>query len=379
MTPAPRGKALLGASAPELETLAVELGCPRFRGRQLYEAIYERRLPSFAEVSSLPSSLRAELDAAYCLTRPHVEQVAVSSDGTRKYRFVADDGAAFEAVYIPEVARDTRTHTLCISSQTGCVLGCKFCFTASLRHGRDLSAAEILGQVLAVDADVTAALGAEAKVSNIVFMGMGEPLLNFDAVVRSAARLIEPDGLGFASRHVTISTSGIVPRLAELGRALPTHLAVSLNATTDEVRTRIMPINKKWPLAELLAALRAYPLLPRRRITIEYVLLGGVNDSLDDARRLPRLLTGIPVKINLLPLNAHERTEFTPPAPAAVDRFQAELRKAGLNTLRRTPRGQDIAAACGRLGEADPLLGARAEAHGDETADSAALVRHRDA
>ncbi|HET6344677.1 MAG TPA: 23S rRNA (adenine(2503)-C(2))-methyltransferase RlmN, partial [Myxococcota bacterium] len=285
------------------------------------------------------------------ITRPRIDDRQVSGDGTRKYRFVAADGTAFEAVYIPEVARGRKTNTLCISSQSGCAVGCKFCFTASLRRNRNLSAGEIVGQVLAVRDDV-APLGEAARVTNIVFMGMGEPLLNYANVVHAARILLEPLGPGFSSRRVTISTSGIVPRIYDLGRDLPTQLAISLNATTDEVRTRIMPINKKWPLTELTAALRAYPLPPRRRITIEYVLLGGVNDSLEDARRLPRLLAGIPVKVNLLPLNVHERTELQAPTRNSVHRFQEELQRAGFNALVRTPRGQDIAAACGQLGEA---------------------------
>ncbi len=347
----PDRKQLLGASLAELEAIAAEHGEPRFRARQMYEAMYQRRVATFGGMTSLPKALREGLDADFSLCRPSIDRVEVSRDGTRKYRFLGSDQAAFEAVYIPEVAANSRTNTLCISSQTGCAVGCKFCFTASLRRARNLSAAELIGQVLAVDADVVGLLGDEARVSNIVYMGMGEPLLNYDEVVRSAHRLLEPDGLDFASRRVTISTSGIVPRIHELGRVLETQLAISLNATTDEVRTSIMPINKKWPLAELIGALRDYPLLARRRITIEYVLLRGINDSIEDARRLPRLLAGIPVKVNLLPLNPHDRTPFLPPHPEQVDRFQAELRKAGINALKRTPRGQDIAAACGRLGE----------------------------
>ncbi len=346
----PARPSLVGQTRTELEGLAEAVGEPRFRGRQLYEALYRRRLASFDEVTTLPKALRASLEERFALERPRIDKVQVSPDGTRKYRFVAGDGLAFESVYIPEVARGSRTNTLCISSQTGCAVGCKFCFTASLKRNRNLAAGEILGQVMAVEGDV-APLGDGARVTNVVFMGMGEPLLNFENVVRAADLLIDPDGMGFSSRRVTISTSGIVPRIYELGKALPTQLAISLNATTDEVRTRIMPINKKWPLSELIAALRAYPLPPRRRITIEYVLLKGVNDSLDDARRLPRLLAGIPVKVNLLPLNAHERTELETPDPEQVLRFQEKLHEAGMNALIRTARGREIAAACGQLGE----------------------------
>ncbi len=350
----PSGKPnLLGTSLAELERFCVTVGEPRYRAHQIFGAVQNQRVQAFSEVTSLPKRLRQELEDVFTLARPHIDKVEVSQDGTRKYRFVSTDGLAFEAVYIPEVAKGSRTNTLCISSQTGCAVGCKFCFTASLRRNRNLAAAEIVGQVLAVEHDV-GALGPHARVTNIVFMGMGEPLLNFDQVVRAASLFIDNRGLDFSSRRVTVSTSGIVPRIYELGalaEELPVQLAISLNATTDAVRTRIMPINKKWPIAELIAALRAYPLPPRRRITIEYVLLGGVNDSADDARRLQRLLAGIPVKVNLLPLNPHERTELSPPDPEVVLRFQRVLRDAGINALLRTPRGQDIAAACGQLGE----------------------------
>jgi 23S rRNA (adenine2503-C2)-methyltransferase len=240
-------------------------------------------------------------------------------------------------------------------------VGCKFCFTASLRRNRNLSAAEIVGQVLAVRDDV-ASLGERAKVTNIVYMGMGEPLLNYKNVVQSANILLDPRGLSFSSRRITISTSGIVPRIADLGRDLPTQLAISLNATTDAVRTQIMPINKKWPLAELLAAMRAYPLGSRRRITLEYVLLGGLNDTSEDAHRLVQLLRDIPVKINLLPLNAHERTELIEPTRQSVANFQRIVRDAGYAVFVRTPRGQDIAAACGQLGESSGPAVAQARA-----------------
>ena len=326
-------------------------GDPTFRGRQVAHWVFRRGALTTATMANLPAALRQRLAASCSLARPRVDTVQVSVDGTRKYRLVATDGTAFEAVYIPEVARGRRSNSLCVSSQSGCAVGCRFCFTASLRRNRNLSAAEIVGQVMAVQADLTS-LGAAAQVTNVVYMGMGEPLLNYDHLVQSARILLDPEGLGFSSRRVTISTSGIVPRLRTLGHDLPTQLAVSLNATTDAIRTRIMPINKKWPLAVLLQALRDYPLPPRRRITIEYVLLGGVNDAAEDAERLIVLLQNLPVKVNLLPLNVHDRTELQAPTAAAVARFQDILRAAGMNALCRTPRGQDIAAACGQLGEA---------------------------
>jgi 23S rRNA (adenine2503-C2)-methyltransferase len=340
---------LLGHTLEGLEALFAEMGQPRFRARQLYTWLFAHRATDFSTMLTLPKTLRAAFAEQFDISRPVIDSKQVSQDGTRKYRFVAADNTAFEAVYIPSVG-GLRTNTLCISSQSGCAVGCKFCFTASLRRNRNLAPHEIVGQVLAVRDDV-APLGEDAKVTNIVFMGMGEPLLNYANVTQAGRVLLEPLGMGFSSRRVTISTSGIVPRIYDLGRDLPVQLAISLNATTDEVRTKIMPINKKWPLAELLAAMKAYPLAPRRRITVEYVMLGGLNDTLADARRLITMLREIPHKLNLLPLNPHDRTEFTPPSAETVRAFQNELRRAGCNALIRTPRGQDIAAACGQLGE----------------------------
>lgn len=316
----------------------------------MFRGLFHRRVPTLDHLTDLSTAFRQDLAARFSIERPTIDRMETSADGTRKYRLIAADRGIFEAVYIPEVAQAKRTNTLCVSSQTGCALGCLFCFTATLPHHRNLSAAEIIGQVLAVQDDV-AEIGDGARVTNIVFMGMGEPLLNYDAVVTSAGILTDPAGFGFSTRRVTISTAGIVPRIYDLGRDLGTQLAISFNATTDEVRDRLMPVNKKWPLAALTAALRAFPLKPRRRITIEYVLLGGVNDSVADARRLVKLLDGIRVKVNLLPLNAHQRTDLKPPAPDVVERFATELRQKGLATILRTPRGRDVAAACGQLGE----------------------------
>lgn len=357
---APQGRPhLLSFTLADLEAFLVSQGHPAFRARQLYTWLFARRVGDFAEMQNLPKAMRAAFAQTMDIARPRIDDKQVSRDGTRKYRFVAADNTAFEAVYIPEVG-GAKTNTLCISSQSGCAVGCKFCFTASLRRNRNLAAHEIVGQVLAVRDDV-APLGDAAKVTNIVFMGMGEPLLNYQNVTQAARIMLEPLGMGFSSRRITISTSGIVPRIYDLGRELPTQLAISLNATTDEVRTKIMPINKKWPLKELLAAMRAYPLPPRRRITVEYVMLGGLNDTVEDARRLLTLLHGIPVKLNLLPLNPHDRTPFAPPTAESVRRFQDELRQSGFNALIRTPRGQDIAAACGQLGETvTPVIAASA-------------------
>ena len=352
--PPPDGKPnLLGVPMAELERFAEAAGEPRYRGRQIFQGLFQRRAQSFADLTDISKTLRVALEDAFDIGRPLIDQVQASTDGTRKYKLKATDGSIFEAVYIPEVARGSRTNTLCVSSQTGCAVGCKFCYTASLKRNRNLSAAEIVGQVLAVRDDV-APLGEGAKVTNIVFMGMGEPLLNYDHVTRGIKILLDPMGAAFTSKRITVSTSGIVPRIYDLGRDLPTQLAISLNASTNEIRQQVMPITKKWPLEELIAALRVYPLQPRRRITIEYVLLGGVNDRIEDARRLPHLLRDIPVKINLLPLNAHDRTELKTPEWSDVLAFERELKHHGMNAILRRPRGRDISAACGQLGETVP-------------------------
>jgi len=329
------------------------MGEPRYRGRQIYRGLYVRKVNTFNDITDLKAETRLKLAKQFTLNRPTLDDLQISTDGTRKYRFVTKtEGTAFESVYIPRVGKTGKSHTLCVSSQTGCAVGCTFCYTASLRRNRNLAASEILGQVLAVHNDLSAPKSGEPQsITNIVFMGMGEPLLNYNEVVRSARLLVDPSGLAFSTRRVTISTAGIVPRIKTLGHDVDTQLAISLNATTDEVRNRIMPINKKWPIEQLIGALKEYPLKHRRRFTIEYVLLGGINDSIDDARRLVRLLGNLPVKVNLLPLNAHDRTEFTPPSQHDAQAFADELHHRHVNTSLRTPRGQDIAAACGQLGE----------------------------
>ncbi len=350
----PTGKpSLIGYTREELTEFIKNAGEKAFRADQLYNALFARRVRDLNTITTLSKSLRAELEAHFTADRPTIDQVEASDDGTRKYRFVGVDGLAFEAVYIPEVATGSRTNTLCVSSQTGCAVGCKFCFTASIRRNRNLAASEIVGQVLAVQDDVLA-LSEDAGVSNIVFMGMGEPLLNYEQVLRSCRILLDPKGMDFSSRRITISTSGIVPRIYDLGRDLPTQLAISLNATTNATRNEVMPINRKWPLEELIESLHAYPLPPRRKITIEYVMLKDVNDSLEDAHRLTKLLRTLPVKVNLLPLNEHDRTPYETPPWNRVERFQAVLRKAGMTAIHRRPRGQDISAACGQLGETVP-------------------------
>jgi len=349
--PPPAGKPnILGTPLPELTTFVEKHGLPGFRAQQIFHGIFRHRHKSFADITNLSKEFREILEQTFDITRPRVDQIKKSSDGTRKYRFLTSDNLAFEAVFIPEVAKGRKTSTLCVSSQTGCAVGCKFCFTAAIKRNRNLAASEIIGQVLAVAEDM-GHKEPDAKFTNIVFMGMGEPLLNYEHVVRSVRVLLDEEGMDFSARRITISTSGIVPRIYDLGRDVPVQLAISLNATTDEVRDIIMPINKKWPIHELIQSMRDYPLQNRRRITVEYVLLQGINDSLDDAQRLTHLLEDIPVKINILPLNPHDKTSYLPPSAETTDLFQAELRRHGYHTMVRRTRGDEISAACGQLGE----------------------------
>jgi 23S rRNA (adenine2503-C2)-methyltransferase len=341
---------LLGTPIDELEDACVKRGEPTYRGRQIFQGVFQKRSTDFNDLSAIPKILRHKLAEEFSLQRPTVTSRQISQDGTRKYQMAGCDGALFESVYIPSVARSGKTNTLCVSSQTGCAVGCRFCYTASLKRNRNLAADEIVGQVLAVQSDVES-LGQQAKVTNIVFMGMGEPLLNYPEVIRSIHILTHALGPNFSKRRVTVSTAGIVPRIYELGRDVDTQLAISLNATTNQVRDEIMPINKKWPIEDLIQAMRDYPLKPRRRITVEYVLLNEINDTTQDAHRLVKLLENIRVKVNVLPLNSHDRTPYDTPPPARVESFMAVLRNKGLNVIARTPRGRDISAACGQLGE----------------------------
>jgi 23S rRNA (adenine2503-C2)-methyltransferase len=343
---------LRGVSYDTLAKWLDERGEKPYRQKQIFAWVH-RAIASFDEMTDIKKGLREALAESFDLSLPVMQEKQVSPDGTRKYLFVSPDGGAYEAVYIPEVAVGSSTNTLCVSSQTGCAVGCTFCFTASLRKNRNLTTAEIIGQVHAVMRDVRDVgdtTGEKAKITNIVFMGMGEPLLNYDNVVAACHLMVDERGLWFATRRVTVSTSGIVPNIARLGAETEVQLALSLHAASDDIRSQIVPINRKWGVAALVQALRDYPLKARRRFTIEYVVLGGVNDSLDEAHRTGKLLSGIPCKINLLPLNPHERTPHKAPDDAQVRAFQQVLRTYGFNVFIRTPRGQEISAACGQLG-----------------------------
>jgi 23S rRNA (adenine2503-C2)-methyltransferase len=333
---------LVGLSRLEVEDLMVWLGQPRYRGRQLFHWVQARRVMDVGLMTDLSQALRAELHGRIRVSRPEVVQVQRAVDGTRKYLLRLADGEEIESVLIPDEDR----LTACISSQVGCPLACRFCLTGLMGVRRNLTAAEIAGQVLLLQDRLE---GGE-RISNIVMMGMGEPLLNFPQVERALPILSDEHGASFSPRRITVSTAGHVPGIQKLAASdLGVNLAVSLSATTDAVRSRIMPINKRWPIAELLEACRAYPLPNRRRLTFEYVMLDGVNDSKEDASRLARLLRGIRSKINLIPFNPAPDLPDRPSPRHRVEAFQQILYDAGMTATIRESRGWDISAACGML------------------------------
>jgi 23S rRNA (adenine2503-C2)-methyltransferase len=373
----------------ETREFAARLGVEPYRGDQIFRWVHGRRVGSVEAMTDLGKELRARLADAAEVRRLEIDCEQVSRDGTRKLRLRTHDARMIETVLIPDgdasapdddldgegeaVEPEHLQHALfpkrpkltqCVSSQVGCALDCDFCATAKLGFGRQLSAGEIVDQVYRAqdivagldDDDPTRRAGAE-RVTNLVFMGMGEPLHNFKNVQRALAILIDDMGADFSRRRITVSTAGLVPGIeklaAEIDPQLRVNLAVSLNATTDEVRDRIMPINKKWNIARLLEAVRKFPLEKRRRVTFEYVLLDGVNDSPADAERLPRLIKGIPAKVNLIPWNPHEADDGTVhyrrPSEERIKSFQEALKARGLAVYVRRPRGDDIDAACGQL------------------------------
>lgn len=342
------------------EELAAELGSALqlepFRARQIVRWIYRERARDFSMMSNIAKVVREALAERYRIYRPEIESVQLSKDGTRKYLMRLEDGALVETVLI----RQPKRYTLCVSSQVGCAIGCKFCRTGLMGLKRNLTTAEIMGQVLRVQdhiEELRAELGESAdpvavpeQFGNIVFMGMGEPLHNFDNVVRAARLLNDELGSNFSKRKVTISTSGLVPKIKELGqREIPVALAISLNATTNETRDQLIPINKRFPLEVLLATLREFPLGGKMRVTFEYVMLSGVNDTKEDLERLPRLVRNIPSKINLIPYNSNAGLGFDSPSEEWVVHWQRTLLDKGLNATVRWSKGQDISAACGQL------------------------------
>lgn len=334
---------LLGLSRSDLERFAVASGQPRYRGGQLYQGIYARRQRDFAALTDLDRRFRDLLSTHYEVKYPTALRQFVSRDGAVRYVLGLHDGTTIEAVYMPEEHRTT----LCLSSQVGCAVDCRFCFTGLLGVKRNLTAGEIVGQVLAL----AAAQGIPRRAPfNVVFMGMGEPLLNLGPVMKAVGILADPDGVGVALRRITISTAGIVPRIRDLAREpLRPKLAVSLNASNEEQRTALMPLNRKYPLRDLLDVCRAYPLRPRERLTFEYVLLDGLNDSDADAARVAEILRGIRSKVNLIPYNAGPELPYRPSPLARVLAFQQILAERRVPAFIRISRGQDISAACGQL------------------------------
>ena len=346
---------LVGLSRDELTQELADLGEPAFRARQLWGWIYQRGATRFEEMTSLAKSLRARLAEGYAVHRPEVSLAQTSADGTRKWLLRFPDGQEVESVHIPEAPRGT----LCVSSQVGCTLTCRFCHTGTQRLVRNLSAAEIVGQVLnARDAFGEWPRPDEGRqLTNIVMMGMGEPLYNYDNVAKALRIIMDGEGLAVSKRKITLSTAGVVPAMQRCGAELGVNLAVSLHAVTDELRDELVPLNKKYPLKELLAACRAYPGIHNaRRITFEYVMLKGVNDSPADAREMARILKGIPAKINLIPFNPWPGAPYACSSPAAVEQFSDILADCGLTAPVRQPRGQDIMAACGQLKSASQRL-----------------------
>jgi len=312
---------------------------PGFRARQIYDAVYRQRVTDASAISNLPKSLRGELE----LGLPEIDKRYDSVDGTRRYLLRLSDGKTVETVWMPEGDRST----ICISSQVGCPVDCKFCLTALLGLERHLTAGEIAGQVLRVAADNK--LEANEDRINIVMMGQGEPLLNLANVLKAARIMLDPQGMAISPRRVTLSTSGIIPKIDELGKeAIRPKLAISLNASTEEQRCELMPITKKYHLADLIAACKRYPLRPWERLTFEYVLLRGVNDADADARRVAKLLAHLKAKVNLIALNPGPGIPFGTPSPERVMSFQ-EIVKKSLPCYIRKPRGLDVYAACGQL------------------------------
>ena len=327
---------------PELERLLKESGSDAFHARQLYRWIHRRGVTDFDQMTTLSKELRGELKAGFTVARPKVVSDQLSTDGTRKFVFELGDRRRIESVFIP----DTPAMTFCVSTQVGCAMACGFCLTGKMGLVRHLTAGEIVGQVVML----ASATGLLEQPFNIVLMGMGEPLHNYDNTMKALRMLHAEEGLAISPRRITLSTVGIVPGLDRLAREpLMPNLAISLHATTEEQRTALVPPNAKYSLAAILDACRRFPLKRRSRITFEYVLLNGVNDTPEDARRLAKLLSGIKAKVNLIPLNAAPGIPFERPSDARVDRFAQILADRHLTVSVRKSRGRDIRAACGQL------------------------------
>jgi 23S rRNA (adenine2503-C2)-methyltransferase len=338
---------LIGLLPSELEDLAVDLGASRYRGRQLATWIYRKNVVELDAMTDLPRDFKTALAGRAVIELPDVERVTPSQDGSRKLVLRLTDGNRVSAVVMPDEDRIT----LCLSTQVGCGYACAFCLTGTMGLERNLTAAEIVGQLMVANRLLEA-----QRVTHLVFMGMGEPLANYDALVTALRILTDAKlGIGYSPRRITVSTVGLVKGIERLGHEnLKVNLAISLHAADDETRGRLMPVNRSWNLDALMAAARKYPLAPRQRIFFEYVLLDGVNDSPEAATRLARLLRGVRSKVNLIPFNDWDGTGFSRPPIARILAFQSILLDAGITTTVRWSKGEDIGAACGQLREPIP-------------------------
>ena len=363
-------KNLVGLSREELGAEMKAMGAEPFRARQLWHWIYHRGAREFSAMTTLSKKFREQLAERYVVARPVTSRTQASVDGTRKWLLAFADGQEAECVHIPESDRGT----LCVSSQVGCTLTCKFCHTGTQRLVRNLEAAEIVGQIMVARDD----LGEwpspqdDRQLTNIVLMGMGEPLYNYDNVAKAIKIAMDHEGLSVSKRKITLSTAGVAPMIERVGAELAVNLAISLHAVTDELRDRLVPLNKKYPLKELLEACRNYPSLSNaRRITFEYVMLKGVNDSPAEARALVKLLEGIPAKVNLIPFNPWPGAPFECSTEEAITAFGDIVNAAGYASPVRTPRGRDILAACGQLKSAS--VKQKASERGKQQAEAGSL------
>lgn len=345
---------LTGLSRTELAAALVDAGVvpkekAKMRASQLWRWMHHYGVTDFAQMTDVAKETRAALAGAFSLARPEVVERQVSKDGTRKWLIRMGPGIEVETVYIPDVGR---AGALCVSSQVGCTLNCTFCHTGTQALVRNLTAAEIVAQVQVARDDLSEwpSPKEDRRLSNIVFMGMGEPLYNLDNVAQAIDIIADNEGIAISRRRITVSTSGVVPQLQALGEKTQAMLAISLHATNDELREKLVPLNKKYPLKELMDGIRAYPGLGNaKRVTFEYVMLKGVNDSAAEAKALVQLLKGIPAKINLIPFNPWPGTEYECSSWSTIEQFAAILNRGGYASPIRTPRGRDILAACGQL------------------------------
>lgn len=333
---------LKNLSPTELTDLLGSFGKERYRTIQILRWLYQKGVQSLDEMTNLSRKFRGELSQVSFISNLQPVHVEQAKDGTKKFLFQLDDGNRIESVLIP----DKRRLTLCLSTQVGCALGCRFCLTGKLGWKRDLTTSEILNQILAV----RERLPENASITNIVLMGMGEPLANYENTLRALLLMVHPDAFKFSSRKITLSTVGLVPQLEQLTKEkIPFCLAVSLNATDEETRSYLMPVNRRYSLHKILELCKKFPLRTRSRITFEYVLVRGINDSPQNAKRLIRILKGIPSKVNLIPLNEAPEIPLRKPSDEVIKRFQEILMEGGLTAIVRTSKGREISAACGQL------------------------------